>query len=78
MAEADVGFEEEIENMRFEYGEDIADVMANLYSLDPSETEWAAGTPCTQAGQIYWEGVCTNIEDIPELEAYTSGWIDWS
>jgi hypothetical protein len=60
MTEADIGFERAVGDIRYDYGEQVSDVMASLYGLDPT-LELTAGEQCPD-GQIFWEGACTPIE----------------
>ena len=67
MTEADIGFESTIDNIRYEYGEEIADIMSSLISSDmtgyPDE-------PCAD-GEV-WMGEevgCLNIEEEGGLES---------
>jgi len=73
MTESDIGFEEAIGNIRYDYGEEVSDIMASLYNLDPT-LELTADVACGD-GEV-WMGEetaggmgCVNIEEEGGLEA---------
>ena len=67
MAETESGFQEDVEAMRYEYGEEVADIMAGIYGTDM--TDWAADEQCGE-GQIFWGGQCTFVDEIDIFADY--------
>jgi hypothetical protein len=66
--EADVGFKQSIEDIRFEYGEDVAEMMSSFLQDDPVEGSEVCEP---DSGEILWNGVCTPIELTPFAEYMT-------
>ena len=63
MTEADIGFERAVGDIRYDYGEQVSDVMASLYGLDPT-LELTPDVAC-ETGEVFWNGYCTPIESTP-------------
>jgi hypothetical protein len=73
MTESDIGFEEAIGNIRYDYGEEVSDIMASLYNLSPT-LELTADVACGE-GEVWMgeETGCVNIEEEGGLEAILYG-----
>ena len=63
MTEADIGFERAVGDIRYDYGEQVSDVMASLYGLDPT-LELTPDVACLD-GEVFWNGSCKPIELTP-------------
>ena len=82
MIESELGYRQSIDDLRYEYGEEVADLMALIYGSDAADLtagmewsysegtgEWEYGSECP-TGQVFWGGQCISM---PDFLGYITG-----